>query len=310
MLAFPGWFAPMRTVRASGGTADALASGASVRKDVGVQIPPRAPVATPGRPGVVRKLRQVLGRSRPGVSVAMGVLTVHAFIGCSSQGGGGPSFFTVIVNRPARGTRQTGWLRRRRMTVSIPIALLAVTACTTTEPTAEPSSFRSPPSQPAPEEPHVSTVRITVADQTITAQLADNPTADDLIDQLPLTLTFRDFNRVEKVAELPRPLTMDGVPAGDDPDINDIGYYAPSRSLVFYYGDVGYWNGIVLIGRFADRDITLDRAATRRLPSHHRTQLIPRDEPARGHRRDSAVRGPDFSSGYPGRPGRWSVHLR
>ena len=27
---------------ASGGTADALASGASVRKDVGVQIPPRA----------------------------------------------------------------------------------------------------------------------------------------------------------------------------------------------------------------------------------------------------------------------------
>lgn len=28
--------------RASGGTADALASGASVRKGVGVQIPPRA----------------------------------------------------------------------------------------------------------------------------------------------------------------------------------------------------------------------------------------------------------------------------
>ena len=78
------------------------------------------------------------------------------------------------------------------------------------------------------------TVRITVADQTITAQLADNPTAQDLTDQLPLTLTFRDFNRVEKVAELPRPLTMDGVPAGDDPDISDIGYYAPSRSLVFY----------------------------------------------------------------------------
>jgi len=50
---------------------------------------------------------------------------------------------------------------------------------------------------------------------------------------------------------------MDGVPAGDDPDINDIGYYAPSRSLVFYYGDVGYWNGIVRIGRFTDRDIEL-----------------------------------------------------
>ena len=100
-------------------------------------------------------------------------------------------------------------------------------------------------------------VRVTVADQTIIAQLTDNPTAQDLMDQLPLTLAFRDFNHVEKVAELPRPLTMDGVPAGDDPDINDIGYYAPSRSLVFYYGDVGYWSGIVRIGRFTDQDIEL-----------------------------------------------------
>ena len=101
------------------------------------------------------------------------------------------------------------------------------------------------------------TVRINHCRPDDIAQLADNPTAQDLTDQLPLTLTFQDFNRVEEVAELPRPLTMDGVPAGDDPDINDIGYYAPSRSLVFYYGDVGYWNGIVRIGRFTDRDIEL-----------------------------------------------------
>ena len=31
-----------KKLRASGGTADALASGASIRKGVGVQIPPRA----------------------------------------------------------------------------------------------------------------------------------------------------------------------------------------------------------------------------------------------------------------------------
>ena len=60
-------------------------------------------------------------------------------------------------------------------------------------------------------------IQITVGDQTFTAQLADNPTARDLEHQLPLTLRFRDFNRVEKIAKLPRPLTMDGVPAGDDP---------------------------------------------------------------------------------------------
>ena len=95
----------------------------------------------------------------------------------------------------------------------------------------------------------MSSIRIAIDDQIITADLADNPTAKDLAAQLPLTLTFRDFNRVEKIAKLPRPLTMDGVPPGDDPEINDIGYYAPSNDLVFYYGDVGYWNGIVRIGR-------------------------------------------------------------
>jgi hypothetical protein len=93
-------------------------------------------------------------------------------------------------------------------------------------------------------------IKITVADTVITARLADNATARDLADQLPLTLTFKDFNQVEKIAPLPRRLSMDGVPAGADPDIGDIGYYAPSGDLVFYYGDVGYWNGIVRIGRF------------------------------------------------------------
>jgi hypothetical protein len=103
----------------------------------------------------------------------------------------------------------------------------------------------------------VADIRITVNDQIFTAQLADNPTAHDLIDQLPLTLRFRDFNHVEKIAKLPRTLTMAGVPAGDDPEINDIGYYAPSGDLVLYYGDVGYWNGIVRIGRLNAQDMSL-----------------------------------------------------
>jgi hypothetical protein len=95
-----------------------------------------------------------------------------------------------------------------------------------------------------------SPLKITIADTVITARLADNATARDLAAQLPLTLAFKDFNQVEKIAKLPRPLSMEGVPAGADPDVGDIGYYAPSGDLVFYYGDVGYWNGIVRIGRF------------------------------------------------------------
>ena len=121
-----------------------------------------------------------------------------------------------------------------------------------------------------------SPIKITIADNVITARLADNATARDLAAQLPLTLTFKDFNHVEKVATLPRSLSMDGVPAGADPDIGDIGYYAPSANLVFYYGDdVGYWNGIVRIGRFRHHD-GADRAPTRQLPGHDRAQLITR----------------------------------
>jgi len=92
-------------------------------------------------------------------------------------------------------------------------------------------------------------IKITIGDTVITARLADNATARDLAAQLPLTLTCKDFNHVEKIATLPRPLPTDGAPAGADPDIGDIGYYLPSGDLV-YYGDVGYGDGIVRIGRF------------------------------------------------------------
>ena len=100
-------------------------------------------------------------------------------------------------------------------------------------------------SQPAASETQI---RVIVGDTVLTGRLWDNPTARDLIAQLPLT--FRDFNGVEKIAQLPRKLSMDGVPAGDDPLPRDIGYYAPSGDVVFYYDDVGYFNGIVRIGQF------------------------------------------------------------
>jgi hypothetical protein len=93
-------------------------------------------------------------------------------------------------------------------------------------------------------------IRITIGTTVLTGRLHDNPTARDLLTQLPLTLAFSDLNGVEKIGRLPRALTMNGVPAGDDPEIRDIGYYDPSGDLVLYYGDVGYWNGIVRIGRY------------------------------------------------------------
>ena len=93
-------------------------------------------------------------------------------------------------------------------------------------------------------------VRIVTRDGVITGRLRVNATAQDLLTLLPLALSFSDLNNVEKIARLPRNLSMAGVPDGDDPAISDIGYYAPSRDLVLYYGEVSYWPGIVRIGQF------------------------------------------------------------
>ena len=96
-----------------------------------------------------------------------------------------------------------------------------------------------------------SPIRITFGDTELTARLDDNATARDLAGQLPLTLSFRDHNRVEKTAPLPRELSLEGAPEGHDPAAGDIGYWAPGGDLVFYYdSDAPFFNGIVRIGEF------------------------------------------------------------
>ena len=94
-------------------------------------------------------------------------------------------------------------------------------------------------------------IRIGFGDTEITARLQDNATARALAAQLPLTLSFRDHNNVEKTAPLPRELSLDGAPEGHDPAAADIGYWAPGGDLVFYYdSDAPFFNGIVRIGEF------------------------------------------------------------
>ena len=106
----------------------------------------------------------------------------------------------------------------------------------------------------------------------LTARLYDNATARDLAAQLPLTLTFRDHNNVEKTAPLPRELSLEGAPEGHDPAAGDIGYWAPDGDLVFYYdSDAPFFNGIVRIGELdgemdaierqsGDFSVTIERA--------------------------------------------------
>jgi hypothetical protein len=109
-------------------------------------------------------------------------------------------------------------------------------------------------------------IRITIDDQTFAATLQDSPAAHDLVAQLPATVEMVDHGGVEKTGPLPGPLSLEGQPEGADPDVGDVGYYAPGNDLVLYYGDQSYFPGIVVLGRMdgdaAERIADMDGPVT------------------------------------------------
>jgi len=116
-----------------------------------------------------------------------------------------------------------------------------------------------------------------IDDVTLTATLLDTPTARDLFAQLPLTLDLSDYASTEKIATLPRKLSTRGAPAGSDPEVGSLAYYAPWGNLAFFYKDFGYSRGLILLGS-VDSDsigilahlpngkLTIERAEPANLP--------------------------------------------
>lgn len=81
------------------------------------------------------------------------------------------------------------------------------------------------------------------------ATMSDNAAARDFLSLLPLTLTLDDYNKTEKVSDLPKRLSTQGTPNGFDPDVGDITYYAPWGNLAIFYQDFGYASGLVHLGK-------------------------------------------------------------
>jgi hypothetical protein len=91
-------------------------------------------------------------------------------------------------------------------------------------------------------------IRITIDSASISAQLEDNPSARDFASLLPLTVVLEDYARTEKITYLPRKLSTADAPAGVDPSIGDIAYYAPWGNLAIFYRDFGYSSGLIKLG--------------------------------------------------------------
>ncbi|MDH2431391.1 cyclophilin-like fold protein [Pokkaliibacter sp. MBI-7] len=105
-------------------------------------------------------------------------------------------------------------------------------------------------------------IQLLVNGKALDATLNDSAASRDFMSLLPLTLTLTDYASNEKIADLPKKLSLQGAPAGIDPEVGDITYYAPWGNLAIFYRDFGYAKGLVSLGRInADMSLFAGKSA-------------------------------------------------
>ena len=92
-------------------------------------------------------------------------------------------------------------------------------------------------------------IKISINDREVTATMFDNAAARDFVSLFPLTLTLKDYNRIEKVSDLPKRLSTVGSSSSYAPVIGDICYYSPWGNLCIFYKPFSNSSGLVLIGK-------------------------------------------------------------
>ncbi|AWH25397.1 cyclophilin-like fold protein [Stenotrophomonas sp. YAU14D1_LEIMI4_1] len=91
-------------------------------------------------------------------------------------------------------------------------------------------------------------VKVIINDQVLAATLEDSIPAREFIAQLPLTLQLEDYAAIEKIAQLPRRLSVSGEPEGITPVAGDIAFYAPWGNLAIFHKPFGYSKGLIRLG--------------------------------------------------------------
>lgn len=92
-------------------------------------------------------------------------------------------------------------------------------------------------------------LKVTVGQSTLIIKLHDNPTVNDFVSLLPLTVDLSDYNKTEMIGNIPRKLSIDKAPAGYQPRAGDLTYYAPWGNLALFYKPFRYSNGLIVLGQ-------------------------------------------------------------
>jgi hypothetical protein len=91
-------------------------------------------------------------------------------------------------------------------------------------------------------------IRILFNNEAVIVVLFNNPVSRDFVSLLPLTATFEDYARAEKITSLPRKLaTQGGITNGSVQ--GDFAYYAPWGNLAVFYKGFGNGSNLYLLGR-------------------------------------------------------------
>jgi hypothetical protein len=110
------------------------------------------------------------------------------------------------------------------------------------------SSAGSSAASTRPPQARTMKIRIDINGTSVTATIDDTTAAKEFISLLPLTLTLEDYNRTEKISDLPKKLSTQGAPEGVEPSRGDVAYYAPWGNLAIFYKDFPYSRGLVKLG--------------------------------------------------------------
>lgn len=110
------------------------------------------------------------------------------------------------------------------------------------------------PSQPV----NLCEVYLSFGNETVTAQLYDNATSRDLVSRLPLTLSFSDYNSVEKIAYMPSgssALNTSDAPETYTPVAGDLAVYIPWGNISIFYNAFRASAGLAPFGKIASEGI-------------------------------------------------------
>lgn len=87
--------------------------------------------------------------------------------------------------------------------------------------------------------------------ESIKVALENNVASREFVAQLPLELEFSDYVGKEKIAHLPKALSVKNT-TGYDPQVGDFFYFAPWGNLGIYYAKQPPYKGLVYLGKVLD----------------------------------------------------------